>query len=98
MTNAVKEIQAKMKTWTDAGIELAYNSGYEQGKADALTDIEQAEELAYQRGLEVNKYNFRKVCEALDDICNQECCDYGYNEACDIAEEYLEQLKGEDNG
>lgn len=94
---AVKEIQAKMKTWTDAGIELAYNSGYEQGKEDAFTYIEQAEELAYQRGLEVNKNNFRKVCEALDDICNHECCSYGHDEACDIAEDYLEQLKGEDN-
>lgn len=31
---AVKEIQAKMKTWTDAGIELAYNSGYVQGCKD----------------------------------------------------------------
>ena len=145
---AVKEIQAAMKTWTDAGIELAYNSGYEQGKADTpFTDTEQAEELAYQRGLndawecarkirnmdivekdaifaelgkatwqvidelspsdaiakikeyeqkkpiiEVNEYNFKKVCEALDDICNHECCCYGHEEACDIAEDYLEQL------
>ena len=41
---AVKEIQAKMKTWTDAGIELAYNSGYEQGKADAIDLYKECEE------------------------------------------------------
>ena len=27
----IEEIKNKMKTWTDAGIELAYNSGYKNG-------------------------------------------------------------------
>lgn len=41
---AVTEIQIKMKTWTDAGIELAYNSGYEADKTDVYDD-------AYNQGL-----------------------------------------------
>ena len=52
MNKAVSEIQAKMKTWTDAGIELAYNSGYEQGCKDRDEQIRDAECDFYQRGLD----------------------------------------------
>lgn len=30
------------------------------------------------------------VCRALVDITNKECSDYGYTEACNIADSYLE--------
>lgn len=47
---AVIEIQTKMKTWTDAGIELAYNSGYEQGCKDR-DEIYTEDKEDYNRGL-----------------------------------------------
>ena len=47
---AVIEIQTKMKTWTDAGIELAYNSGYEQGCKDR-DEIYAEDKEDYNRGL-----------------------------------------------
>lgn len=50
MSKAVSEIQAMMKTWTDAGIELAYNSGYEQGCKDR-DEIYTEDKEDYQRGL-----------------------------------------------
>lgn len=50
MNRAVSEIQTKMKTWTDAGIELAYNSGYEQGCKDR-DEIYTEDKEDYNRGL-----------------------------------------------
>ena len=64
MNKAVSEIQAKMKTWTDAGIELAYNSGYEQGCQDRDEQIRDAECDFYQRGLDDAWECARKLCQS----------------------------------
>jgi len=37
--------------------------------------------------------DLKKVSVALSDITQKECCDYGYEEACDIADRYA---KGEE--
>lgn len=36
-----------------------------------------------------------KICRALVDITQFECCDYGFNEAVDMAEKYVIEYEKE---
>ena len=36
-----------------------------------------------------------KICKALVNITECECCDYGYNEAVDMAEKYVIEYEKE---
>lgn len=73
-----------------------------------MTDIEILESLkSYTCKPEVvdkaikaleQELKFETVCRALVSIADKEGSDYGYTEACDIADMYLEQIKGELNG
>lgn len=67
---AVKEIQAKMKTWTDAGIELAYNSGYEQGCIDR-DEIYAEDKEDYNKGLNDAWECVRKINSMPMDECEK---------------------------
>ena len=37
----------------------------------------------------------KAICEALVNICNHECCDYGHGDAVDYAESLLDNLNQE---
>ena len=71
MNKAVSEIQAKMKTWTDAGIELAYNSGYEQGCKDQA-EKHQAD-LDYKDGLEDGRMEAWECARKISNMTMDEC-------------------------
>ena len=71
MNKAVPEIQAKMKTWTDAGIELAYNSGYEQGCKDQ--DEKHQADLDYKDGLEDGRMEAWECAKKINDMTMDEC-------------------------
>ena len=92
---AVKEIQAKMKTWTDAGIELAYNSGYEQGCKDR-DEIYIEDREDYNRGLndawecarKIYKMTASEIIAVFGGCSNW--VDYSADEAIEMIEEYEE--------
>ena len=99
---AVKEIQAKMKTWTDAGIELAYNSGYEQGCKDR-DEIYAEDKEDYNRGLNDAWECAKKLCQSekyggLEEHCAEifnrqdtfDVFDYSASEAITKITEYEE--------
>lgn len=99
---AVKEIQAKMKTWTDAGIELAYNSGYEQGCIDR-DEIYAEDKEDYNRGLndawecarKIYKMTASEIIAVFGGCSNW--VDYSADEAIKMIEEYEEGDSDETN-
>jgi uncharacterized protein YuzE len=101
MNKAVLEIQAKMKTWTDAGIELAYNSGYERGKED--TEKKHNSDLDYKDGLEDGRMEAWECAKKIYKMTAEEVItvfggcsnwvDYSVDEAIAKIKEYEDKQK-----
>jgi len=59
---------------------------------DKIKEYEESKEADVKK-VEVTEENFRMLCEALEAVAEAECCSYEHDEAFDMAEHYMEQIK-----
>lgn len=43
--------------------------------------------------MNISENEMYRICVALVKIAEEECCDYGFTEECDIAEAYMQEYK-----